>query len=346
VIKSTGATVAVISALLLTACGSASSIATKPVDPAGAAALAGNSAKSDATGTWVQTHAGRVDLLQLVEAKGALSGSITEVTLPASAADSLKTINLSLVGTRSKQSLSLSINKGLGVSATWTGSFAEDQIELSIPQNDGTLDSMQFARSTTGAYSADVNELQTQLDESRRAAADQAAESARQDAQDKVSAGVDALEGDLVALGAQSRLPAAAAAVSQSLVGVTNARQVALRAQYSSCSAFDDDVSAVADSVSAVGDAESKAEDVVHSVTQAVAAVQNGVLDLQNLASTLTAAGGQPDAAIQGLLADANRQQAAAKSAADATDLKVKALWQQANDVYSSVGSKGNDCTA
>jgi hypothetical protein len=343
VIKTVIATVVVTSALALTACGSAgpSALTTKSK-----ALLPVQSSKSDATGTWVQTYSDSVDLLELVDAKGVLSGSVTEVELPSSSESSaLKTTNLSVVGTRAKQNLSLTINEGLGVVQTWTGSFSADQIELNIPQENGSLQTIHFARSTSADYTSDVNKLQARLDEAREAAQQQAVESARQDAEDSLSAGVATLKNDLAGLSAQAQLPAAVAAVTQALVGVTDARQVALGAQYGSCSAFDDDVSAVADAVSATGDAVSKGDDAVYAVTQAADTVDGDISDVQDLEAKFVEAGGQSDASINSVIVQAGQAHSVASAAATNADQQIKALYQKANDLYNDVDAAGNNCT-
>jgi hypothetical protein len=342
VIKTVIATAAVASALTLAACGSAGPTA---LTTKSRASLPLQSSKSDATGTWVETFSDSVDLLQLVDAEGVLSGSVTEVELPSSSSGVLKTTNLSVVGTRAKANLSLTINEGLGIVQTWTGRYIDDQIELNIPQKNGTLQTIHFARSTASAYTADVYKLQARLDQSREAAQEQAAESARQGQEDNLAAAVTTLRRDLAGLSAQAQLPAVVAAVNQSLAGVTNTRQVALEAQHAACATFDDDVSAVADAVSAVSDAVSKGDDIVYVVTQAADAVDRDISDVQDLESKVVAAGGPSDATVNSMIAQAKQEQSAANAAAAGADEQMKALYHKAEELYKDVEVAGNNCT-
>lgn len=94
------------------------------------------------------------------DGNGHLSGSVQTATAnTASTGDKVTGANASLTGTLHGEQVSLVVNEGLGVTATWTGSMSGTAMTLNIPNTDGTIAQVTFTRGTVSTYNAAVSEM-------------------------------------------------------------------------------------------------------------------------------------------------------------------------------------------
>ncbi len=143
-----------------------------------------------------QPNPNSVQFLQVTRNGNNLSGDYESATIPDSDPTTVNTVNASFTGTTDGSQMTLTFQQGLGFETSISGSYSGSNIDLSIPQNDGTLATEDFAPSDTNAYNSIVHTLQQQAQQTKdqqdaAAAAQQAAqqqaarEAAERDAVDK-----------------------------------------------------------------------------------------------------------------------------------------------------------------
>ncbi|MHB1490789.1 MAG: DUF2207 domain-containing protein [Cellulomonas sp.] len=97
------------------------------------------------------------------DGSGHVSGSVQTATAnTAGTGDKVTGANASLTGTLHGGQVSLVVNEGLGVTATWTGSVSGTAMTLNIPNTDGTIAQVTFTRGTVSNYNAAVSAMRNQ----------------------------------------------------------------------------------------------------------------------------------------------------------------------------------------
>ena len=147
-----------------------------------------------------------VAFLQVTRNGNNLSGDLEDASISASDPTKVSTVNASFTGTTDGNSITLTFQEGLGFATSMSGSYSGSDIDLSIPQPDGTLATATFSPSNTGTYNSAVQALQRKARQA--SAAQQEQQAAQQQAQ---------LEAD-----ERAAVDKAIAAVNSDLNGVVN----------------------------------------------------------------------------------------------------------------------------
>lgn len=168
---------ALVAVLLLCACSST---------PGGGAADYNEKTSQEAE-AWLATDSESAVLLRWTEGEGGqVSGVLQLAQLDGFAVDGQ---SLPIEGVIGDGTITLGVDGLFGVSTTLTGEHSKDRLTLYWPDEDGTLDPMQFDRATISEYNAAVANLETIGSDQRAAAAEAQAESqAIADADDRLAA--------------------------------------------------------------------------------------------------------------------------------------------------------------
>lgn len=139
---------------------------------------------------WLYSDASGVLFLSWTDANGALQGSAQYWDPPDHKTFSTTntTGSLSLTGVHNGDSVSLTVNAGLGITTTWNGSMNNDELTLQITQSDGKLQPLTLHHASVDDYNVAVThqqqaakdrQRQTQQQAAAQAAAQQNADAAR-----------------------------------------------------------------------------------------------------------------------------------------------------------------------
>jgi len=136
------------------------------------------------------------------DGSGHLTGSLQNATPNSDATgDLVKTVNVSITGNLHDGQISIVTSGFLGVSSTWTGSLSGDALTLNVPQQDGSIAPVTFAKGKVSDYNAAVSQLEDNVTQERAKAASDAASAAAAaelaDADKQVTNAVAALQGSL-----------------------------------------------------------------------------------------------------------------------------------------------------
>lgn len=118
-----------------------------------------------------------VAFLQVTRNGNSLNGDLEDAGISPSDPTNVKTLNASFTGTTDGTSITLTFQEGLGFATSMSGSYSGSDIDLSIPQPDGTLVTATFSPSDTDTYNSAVHALQQKA---QQASADQQARQAEQ----------------------------------------------------------------------------------------------------------------------------------------------------------------------
>ena len=146
-----------------------------------------------------------VQFLQVTRSGSSLTGTLQSAGIAATDSTTVTTFNDAFTGTvDGSQNLTLTFPQGFGFTSALSGRYNGSDIQLSVPQTDGTLATEDFAPSDTTAYNSAVNALQQKAaqalaDQQAAAAAQQ---QAQQDAQARavVDQAISVVKGDFTSL--------------------------------------------------------------------------------------------------------------------------------------------------
>lgn len=154
-----------------------------------------------ATGGYLARDAGWVDFIEFTATGTSLAGSFDEATLQGA------TVNhqhYAFSGVVSGASVTLTFPAGLGFQTTLSGEWHDRTITLSVPQQDGTLASVDFAPSDTNQYNDAVKALEGQAAVAQQrqaeASAAAAAEEQQRQADNAVASLADRVNSDIAQL--------------------------------------------------------------------------------------------------------------------------------------------------
>jgi hypothetical protein len=132
-------------------------------------------------GYFAQPDSNSAQFLQLTTNGSALSGNLQSASISSADPTMVSTFNAAFTGTVANGQLTLAFPQGLGFTSSVSGSYSGSDINLSVPQADGTLATEVFAPSNTDAYNSAVHALHQRADQAL--ADQQAAAAAQQQAQ-------------------------------------------------------------------------------------------------------------------------------------------------------------------
>lgn len=118
-----------------------------------------------------------VAFLQVTRNGNSLSGNLEDASISPSDPTKVSSVNASFTGATDGNSITLTFQEGLGFATSMSGSYSGSDINLSIPQTDGTLVTARFSPSNTDTYNSAVQALQQKA---QQASADQQAQQAAQ----------------------------------------------------------------------------------------------------------------------------------------------------------------------
>ena len=189
-----------LSTLLLSSCGTASTI-TSGAQSASTSNISNHRPASDSIQSQQPVGSGylavltnEVDFIQWTNTNGEFNGTMQVVTNTTSNnffgnSHSTKTTSqtLSITGSIHGKQLSISINFG----STLFGTFSGNSFVVNFPQSDGTLAPMTFTKTTTAAFNNAVNELKNEAQAANVAAS---AQQALQNEESKISSDARAVD--------------------------------------------------------------------------------------------------------------------------------------------------------
>lgn len=130
---------------------------------------------------WIYQDSTSAVFVQWTRAGNSVQGSMSVANMDSAQATSVSNQNTAFMGSISGRSVSLSFNALLGLTTTVAGQLNGSSIVLSVPQKDGSLQSIALRPATTADYNTDVSTLQTTASANQQAA-DQASASAAESA--------------------------------------------------------------------------------------------------------------------------------------------------------------------
>ncbi len=316
-------------------------------------------ASRSATGSWIASDAPSIIFAQLVEAKdGTLSGSANYVQAATTdTGDPSQQTNLSVSGVRRDDSLSLTLNAGLGVTQTWTGKLTDSGLALQIPQQNGSLTSVILRPGTSANYNEAVSRLrsaviQQRQDQARVQQEQQAAQQQQQAAADLAKAqtalanAVQQVTKDLPGLAAQDQLPGKLQALNAALTQEAsdyNATK-ALAGPSADCNAVSDSITKVSSAESGVSDASSALSSASGDLSSAASSVKTDVDSARQAIQDVQQKGGQASAADTQQVDQADKARQAASATADTAYSQSQVLYSQGSSLYGEASGLASDC--
>lgn len=93
------------------------------------------------------------------DGSGHLTGSVHAAASTSTNGDAITSANASVTGNLHDGQVSLVVNKGLGVTSTWSGSLSVAGLTLNISKDDGTIDAVTLVGGTIRDYNSAVSAL-------------------------------------------------------------------------------------------------------------------------------------------------------------------------------------------
>lgn len=336
--------------------------------PGTASALLGAGASS-ASGDWLTSDQSSVTLLRLLDAKGSLSGSVNDVEVPSSnSGPPVTTTSLSVSGAHQGAALTLTVNAGLGITQTWSGSLKGLTLTLQVPQKDGSLQTAKFQRADENRYEAAVKNLSDRVTQARQEEAQQAQASAQAQAQaqaeeeaqasqaaasqalaaaqSNLSDAMNSLNQSLAALSVQSKVTSAMAdaqAGYQSEADAYNAAR-ALAGPTANCQQLSDAITKVSDTATDLSSQLAAVSSAVGDVDGAVGQVQSAVGSARQTVQEMQAAGGAPEASVTAAISDADAKASAASQAGNTANAQVQDMSNKSDQILNDADKLSEDC--
>jgi len=111
--------------------------------------IAGVASAGDLTSVYVKAYTNALDVLNITETNGTLSGYFQELRVDANSKGGTSNVRYSIVGAHAGAHIVLNINPSfLGAGTQWTGTTSWGGITIDIPQQSGQISELTFRRSS------------------------------------------------------------------------------------------------------------------------------------------------------------------------------------------------------
>ncbi|HTX12078.1 MAG TPA: hypothetical protein VME22_25895, partial [Solirubrobacteraceae bacterium] len=180
------------------ACGSTATGAAGRGQGAGGSASASSGGSTGTSGSFVGTASNAAILVQWTRSGGQLTGELQQALLDGSGStEQVSSQSQAFTGTISGNSVTLSLNQGLGSVTNLTGTLDGQELALNYPGQGGGVITIRMAPGGPSDFNADLTSLRGQAGQAQNQAAQQ--EAAQQQA-NSVASDSQAVSNDLSAL--------------------------------------------------------------------------------------------------------------------------------------------------